>query len=203
MKWLEVDRKLAASGLAVFTDREFRSITGATPTSAKFQLIRYARRGLLRRLKRGLYAAEARLPSKWTLANRLYRPSYISLESALSYYGLIPETVYSVTSVTTKSTREFEVLGTSYSYRAIKRAAFTGYRGIEIEGRPVLMAEKEKALADYLYFVFLKKARQNTRLRLEGIGRRALLEYLTAFAHRGLVEWFRHDLKSADRGAER
>lgn len=198
MKWIEMDRSLARSGLRAFTDREFRSITGTTAMSAKFILIRYTRRGLLRRLKRGLYAVEGRLPSKWCLANRLYQPSYISLESALSYHGLIPETVYSVTSVTTKSTREFNVLGTSYLFRTVKRKGFFGYRSVEVDGQSALMAEKPKALADYLYFVFLKKARLNNRLRLKGVNRSGLLKNLEAFQHPGLVEWFKHDLKIPD-----
>lgn len=203
MKWMEIDRKLAESGLRVFTDREFRAVTASTPASAKFLLIRYAKRKLLQRVKRGLYASAGRLPSKWMLANRLYQPSYISLESALSYYGLIPETVYSVTSVTTKSTRRFQALGTSYVYRSLKRAAFSGYRGIEIEGQPVLIAEREKALADYLYFAYLEKTRLNPRLRLREVRARALAGHLAAFGNPGLLEWFKHDFKNADLGARR
>jgi len=203
MKWIELEKKLARSGLRLFSGREFRSVTGAAPVGAKFLLIRYAKNGLLRRLKRDLYAVEGRLPSRWAVANKLYQPSYVSLASALSYYGLIPETVYSVTSVTTKSTREFEVLGASYLFRTIKRKAFCGYRGVNIEGESVLLAEKEKALADYLYFVFLKKESLNSRLRADGLDAAGLLKYLKAFAHPGLVEWVRHDLKIADHRVER
>lgn len=202
MKWIELDKQLARSGLRTFTGREFLSVTGATPIAGKFLLIRYTKRGLLRRLKRGLYAVASRPPSKWAVANRLYQPSYISLESALSYHGVIPETVYSVTSVTTKSTREFDVAGTRYSFRTIKRRAFSGYRAIEVEGQSVLLAEKPKALADYLYFAYLKKSRLNSRLRLRVVNRRALLECLAAFEHSGLVEWFKNDLKIPDHGTQ-
>lgn len=203
MKWIEIDKKLAQSGLRAFTGREFLSVTGATPIAGKFLLIRYTKRGLLQRLKRGLYAVASRPPSKWAVANRLYQPSYVSLESALSYHDIIPETVYSVTSVTTKSTREFDVAGISYSFRTIKRSAFFGYRAIEVEGQSVLLAEKPKALADYLYFAYLKKTRLNSRLRLKEVGRRDLLECLAAFERPGLVEWFKNDLKIADNGTQR
>ncbi|MBI2062001.1 MAG: type IV toxin-antitoxin system AbiEi family antitoxin domain-containing protein [Nitrospirae bacterium] len=202
MKWMEIDKIVARSGLRAFTDREFRAVTGTTAMSAKFMLIRYTRRGLLKRLKRGLYAVEGRLPPKWALANRLYQPSYISLESALSYYGIIPETVYSVTSVGTKSTREFEVLGTRYLFRTVTRRVFTGYRNVEIEGQPVLIAEKSKALADYLYFVFLKKARLNTRLRLKAVSRRDLMNSLEAFGNARFLRWFKHDLTVSDHRTE-
>ena len=203
MKWIETHKKLAASGLRAFTDREFRAVTGATPASAKFLLIRYTRKGLLRRLKRGLYAVEGELPSQWALANRLYRPSYISLETALSYHRLIPETVYSVTSVTTRSTREFEVSGVSYSYRTIKRKAYFGYRAIQQDGETVLIAEKAKALADYLYLLYLRGGTVNSRLRWNEVPRRQLLDCLAAFEHPGLAEWFKHDLEIADRRTQR
>lgn len=203
MKWPETHKKLAACGLRAFTDREFQAVTGSTPVSAKFLLIRYTKSGLLRRLRRGLYAVEGELPSQWTLANRLYRPSYISLETALSHYHLIPETVYSVTSVTTRSTREFDVMGTSYSYRTIKRSAFRGYRAIRQSGETILIAEKAKALADYLYLVYLRGAPVNSRLKLKEVPRRELLEQLAAFKHPGLVKWFKNDLKIPDHRIQR
>ncbi|MBI5243458.1 MAG: type IV toxin-antitoxin system AbiEi family antitoxin domain-containing protein [Elusimicrobia bacterium] len=203
MKWFEIDRRLACSGLRMFTGREFRHIAGVGEVAAKFLLMRYARRGLLRRLKRGLYAAAARPPSSWAAANRVYRPSYISLESALSYYGMIPETVYSVTSATTRSTREFDVQGMGYVYRTIKKAAFAGYRAVEINGETVLVAEREKALADTLYLAFLRKEPLNSRLDFSLAERGRLLAYLKGFKHPGLVERFENDIKIPDRRAAR
>lgn len=199
MKWIEIDNKLKASGFKVFSSREFRAITGSSEVTAKFMLIRYTKKGLLRKLKRELYISTNRTPSPWFIANQLYKPSYLSLESALSYYGLIPESVFSVTSVTTKTTREFEAGDRLYLYRTIKRRAFSGYRSIEINGEPVLIAEREKALADYLYFVFLKRASLNERLSLVGIKIRRLQNYLRAFGKPDLLDWYRHDFKISDR----
>lgn len=203
MKWIEIERQLAAAGFNMFSDHEFKRITQTSPVAAKFLLIRYTRRGLLCRLKRGLYAVKSRMPASWAVANRLYMPSYISLTCALSYYGMIPETVYSVTSVTTKGTREFETEGISYAYRTIKRRAFAGYGSIEIQGSPVLIADREKALADYLYFVFLKKESLNARLSLRKVNRRKLEDYLGSFGHPGLIERFRHDFKIPNRRTAR
>jgi len=178
-------------------------VTGFGEVAAKFLLIRYTRRGLLCRLKRGLYALRSRMPSKWGIANRLYKPSYISLASALSYYGCIPESVYAVTSITAKSTRDFAADGTTYIYRTIKRGAFGGYKGAEINGETVLLAEKEKALADYLYFVFLKKETLNGRLSLRDAKARLLEARLKDFGNKKLLDWYRHDLKIADRRLKR
>jgi predicted transcriptional regulator of viral defense system len=199
MKWIEIEGKLREGGFRLFTAREFRQVTGSGAVAAKFLLIRYTRRGLLRRLKRGLYALSSRMPSKWGIANRLYKPSYISLVSALSYYGFIPESVYAVTSITTKSTREFEADGTAYAYRTVKSGAFGGYKGVELGEETVLLAEKEKALADYLYFVFLKKERLNSRLSLRGANIRRLEGYLRDFKNKRLMDWYRHDLKIGNR----
>lgn len=194
-----MDRRLRESGVKVFTDREFRALARATPASAKFLLIRYTRRGILCRLKRGHYAVRDRIPSPWIIANHLYKPSYISLNSALSYYGLIPETVYSTTSITTRTTREFEVEGMAYSYCTIKRSAFNGYRSIDREGETVLIAEREKALADYLYFVYLKKMSLNDRLTLDAVHKGKLLDALRTFQNPELVRWFKYDLRIPDR----
>jgi predicted transcriptional regulator of viral defense system len=198
MKWPQIDRALAESGFRLFSGREFRRLTATTPIAAKFLLMRYVRRGLLRRLRRGLYAAAGRLPARWAIANKIYGPSYISLASALSYYGLLPETVYSVTSVTTKSTREFEVDGVRYGYRTIKHGAFGGYRGVEIDGETVLIAEREKALADYLYFVFLKKESFNRRLDMSKVDQRKLRGCLREFGSPRLLEWYENDLPRPD-----
>ncbi|MBI4350805.1 MAG: hypothetical protein HY550_05155 [Elusimicrobia bacterium] len=198
MKWMEIEARLRGGGFRLFSAREFRQVTGSGAVAAKFLLIRYTRRGLLCRLKRGLYALRSAMPSKWGIANRLYKPSYISLASALSYYGFIPESVYAVTSVTAKTTREFEADGTSYIYRTVKKDAFSGYKTIETGGETVLLAEKEKALADYLYFVFLKKERLNTRLNMRGANKRLLGGYLRAFKNKRLLDWYAHDLKIPD-----
>lgn len=202
MKWIEIENKLRGGGFRLFTAREFQQVTGSGAISAKFLLIRYTRRGLLRRLKRGVYALKSFMPSKWGIANRLYKPSYISLSSALSYYGIIPESVYAVTSITTKTTREFEADGTVYIYRAIKRCAFRGYKSVEIGEETVLIAEKEKALADYLYFVFLKKEKMNNRLNMRGADKKLLVGHLKDFKNKKLMDWYGHDFKIVDRRHE-
>lgn len=199
MKWPSVRERLVASGARLFTAREFQVLTGSTPVAAKFLLIRYTKRGLLRRLRRGLYAVSDRLPSRWAIANRLYAPSYVSLLSALSYHGLIPDAVYAVSSVTTKATRAFAVDGVDYAYRTIRRRAFAGYRAVEFEGEAVLIAEPEKAAADYLYFCFRRKEPVNDRLDLDRVGRKGLEAHLRRFGARGLLEWCRHDLPRSDR----
>lgn len=86
------------------------------------------------------------------LANKLYSPSYVSLETALSIYNVIPEVAMSVTSITTKPTREFKNYHGLFKYRSVKPKAFIGYRIIEENKFKIKIAEPEKALVDYIYF---------------------------------------------------
>ncbi|MFW5760083.1 MAG: type IV toxin-antitoxin system AbiEi family antitoxin domain-containing protein [Cyclobacteriaceae bacterium] len=84
-------------------------------------------------------------------ANRIYRHSYISMETALSYYGLIPEAVYTTTSVSTLKTASFDTPLGTFAYRHVKQALFFGYRVMEWQKFPIKMAEPEKLILDYLY----------------------------------------------------
>jgi predicted transcriptional regulator of viral defense system len=92
----------------------------------------------------------------WYQANHLVQPSYISFESALSYYGFIPEGVFSITSVTTLKTVKIDTGDKNFIYRYIKPSRFFGYKIIYYQygsnKLPIKFASPEKALLDYLYF---------------------------------------------------
>lgn len=88
----------------------------------------------------------------FSLANILLKPSYISLETALQYYGLFAEAVnYSITSVTTKLPRKFNNRAGIYSYRSISKKLFTGFKTIKGDFDFVI-ALPHKAVFDYLYY---------------------------------------------------
>jgi predicted transcriptional regulator of viral defense system len=114
------------------------------------------RKGSIIRIKKGLYIfgdEYRRSPfSREILANLMYGPSYISLDYALHYYGLIPERVEAVTSVTTGRSRRFSTPVGLFTYRMIPLETFrVGMDRIEIgEGRAFIMATPAKALADKL-----------------------------------------------------
>jgi predicted transcriptional regulator of viral defense system len=118
-------------------------------------LSRWKVRHLVVSLKNGLYEliypGDHRIPALF-IAGKLYAPSYVSLETALSLYHLLPETAAGVTSITTKPTRRMTNRHGLFLYRTVRPELFCGYRVQEEGGYPVLMAEPEKALADYLYF---------------------------------------------------
>ena len=109
--------------------------------------------GELIRLKRGLYVVNELVSGKpidsCLCANHLYGPSYVSLQWALRFYGLIPERVFMMTSVTTKRTRSFDTPIGSFSYMQVPKIYFPiGVRMEESNGCCSLMATPEKALCD-------------------------------------------------------
>ena len=108
------------------------------------------------RIKKGLYtfgeAFRGEPVNRGYLANLIYGPSYISLDYALNYHGLIPERVETITSVTTRRSRIFDTPFGVFSYRMLTGPRYTIGAGLETDGRtPLLLATPEKALADKVW----------------------------------------------------
>lgn len=113
--------------------------------------------GQIIRLKRGMYVLSEELTQKpinrFLVANHLYGPSYVSQQTALRYYGLIPETVYSVQSVTTKATRSFNTpIGTFFYTSAQPQWFPIGVHMHTETDLSYLIATPEKALLDVVQF---------------------------------------------------
>jgi len=148
---------LEKNGVSIFSLRDIENIfPNANVGTIKNNLTNWLKKGYINRLKRGLYECvyphpESDIPDFY-IANRLYSPSYVSLETALSLYNIIPGIAAQVTSVTTKPTREFRNMHGVFIYRSCKKGAFTGYKIVSYEGYKVLIADMEKALVDFLYF---------------------------------------------------
>ena len=113
------------------------------------------RDGDIIRLRRGLYVCPESITGKALslelIANRLLTPSYVSMSTALRYYGLIPEVVYVCQSMTTKESREYETPVGRFSFAKMKKEAFNiGIGNIEEDGYSILIATPEKALCDLI-----------------------------------------------------
>lgn len=122
---------------------------------SRLQFSRWVKAGHLLRLKRGLYClppgATPRFSLTW-LANRLYSPSYLSFEFMLSWYDLIPERVAVLTSISTRKTLRLTNSVGQFVYRTLQPSHFFGFEERRDEYQaPVLMAQPEKALLDYIY----------------------------------------------------
>ncbi len=120
------------------------------------EILKLTRRGVLLRVKKGLYVARkgfAKEPySREVVANLIYGPSYISLEYALSWYGLIPERVENISNMTTKRSKVFKTPIGEFAYRSLPVSKYAlGIGRVTIDAnRSALMATPEKALADLL-----------------------------------------------------
>jgi len=131
---------------------------------------------LILRARRGLYVVAPRVSrkevDKFLLANHIYGPSYISLETALEYHGLIPEAVYEVRSVTPFRGKEYDTMFGRFLYRSVPKGYFkTGISMTGTDEQRYLMASPEKALCDLLMLT--------SDLRIQSA--RAMREYLEGF----------------------
>ena len=187
--------KIKAKRISLFSAMNIQTLFGVSKVAATFLLYRYSKQGFIVRVKRGLYAFPDALPPELYLANKLYGPSYISREFALSYHGIIPETVYEITSVTTKSTRRFESLRKIYSYRRLKRKAFTGYILEKQRGFTFQIADAEKAFVDTLYYRVIFGEKPISRFKKEKVNPIKALKYAKLFENQKLVAILKRTLQ--------
>ena len=128
-------------------------------------LTRWCRKGLLLKLRNEYYAFPEfrQVPdASRYVANRIYTPSYISLHSAMAFYGMIPEEVVQITSVTTLKTAKFENAFGTFHYQNVKTPLYFGYEIKTMQnGRGLLFATPEKALLDLLYLNPFYKTEQD------------------------------------------
>jgi len=141
----------------IFTDRDLVNLFGESAGS-RYGLVKRAcaRQGIIR-VKRGLYCLapphQRRTLNLYQLAQNIYGPSYVSMESALSYHGWIPEAVHSVTMACMKKSKDFVTPLGAFNFKRIPVRVF--YSEVERvssdNGEAFLMARPLKALSDYVY----------------------------------------------------
>jgi len=184
---MEFERLLEIVGDEPIFETSLLLAGDVNPTNTRRQLSRWTKAGRLYQLRRGLYALAPPFqkvkPHPFLIANRMVRASYVSLQAALAYYGLIPEYVPVVTSVTTARPGRWETPLGVYEFRHVKTGLLFGYRLTDLGGdQKAFVATPEKALLDLVYLqaggdspVYLRELRlQNLdRLNPEEIRRQA------------------------------
>ncbi len=183
---LAIRDTLLAKHLPIFSAREFGVLLSLSNRQTLYYLQKGAENGLFIQAKRGIYYLKTDPPSELEIANQLYRPSYISFEFALAYYNLLPEMVYTITSATTKPTREYTVETKIFRYTTIKLSAYTGYEMKVANHKRFFIAEPEKAIVDYLYAVSLGRRALSERLDLSTVDIKKIKIYTTLFASKSL-----------------
>lgn len=185
---------------AKLKDFDIFSLADIRKIEAKFDLRRineWMAKGYLKKIRRGYYIfsdTSLNEHALFLIANTIYHPSYISLEMAFSLYGLIPEAVYGITSVTPLKTNQFKTESGVFSYKHLKPGLMFGYELREQNKRRYLVAEIEKALLDFLYLnPHIKDVRDFEGLRFNAAEFKAkadmgrLNKYLNAFGVRALT----------------
>lgn len=153
MKYLTFKQKIKF--LPIFATGLLSSLTDDV-NILKVQMAHWKKKGLIVQLRKGLYVLgkEEREvePSLFYVANQIFIPSYVSMESALAFYGLIPEFVAQITSVTARKTCRFENDFGVFSYQHLQPKCYRGFRVVKDENNlNFLIAEPEKAVVDFLY----------------------------------------------------
>lgn len=174
--------------LPIFTPQNLRNLgLNLYPN----ELTRWIKQGYLTKLRGGLYALTDGLsqltPSM--IAPYLVSPSYISLSTALSHHGLIPEAVFANTSVTSKGTRSYRLPQGNFTYQHLPSHLFFGYNHIQDSPLSYNLAEPEKALLDFFYLnpsIKNSKDLSELRLNLEPLDWPKLKIYLAVFKHERL-----------------
>lgn len=188
MKLIEIQERIAGRGLLVFSRQEFRGFMDLSETASQKLLERYTKKRILVRLRNGFYMLSSKPAHSFAISNKIYQPSYVSFESALSFHRLIPETVYEISAATTRTTMCFVIGGRAFAYHKIKRGAYSGYEPTRLGGEVVYIASREKALVDYLYLVSLGRKPLYERLILGNLDKRRAMKYARLFARSNLEE---------------
>ena len=165
------------------------------------RLSEWQKKGYIKKIVKGYYLfsdIDMNEGMLLAIANKIYKPSYISFETAMSHYRLIPESIYMITSASTKRTSLFETPMARFSYRTIKPALFFGY---SLLSSGIKMAFMEKAILDYFYinpavrteddFASLRINREEMVSR---VNKERLTGYLQRFNHKRLTKTMKHFL---------
>ncbi len=151
MKYLKFREALKSK--TIFTYNDIRKIA---PAFHRRQLVEWQKAGYIIKIRNGYYCFSDQEKNEQLLyhfANQLYKPSYISLVSAMSYYNLIPEAVFNITSVGTLKTTQFDTPYGRFNYSNIKPLLFFGYQLITSNSTTLKIAEPEKMILDYCYLL--------------------------------------------------
>ncbi len=146
-----IDLKTELKDFIVFSTNDIEKID---PSFHNQRLSEWQKKGYIKKIRQGYYVfsdLEINEKTLFLIANKIYAPSYISLEMALSWYNLIPEAVYGITCVTSRKTADFQTPAGNFIYKHIKPELMFGYDLGDCHGRSYAVARMEKAVLDYLY----------------------------------------------------
>jgi predicted transcriptional regulator of viral defense system len=186
---LEIYRTLQIENIALLTVSDLRRRFRITQANTAYKTMqRLVAKGLLTRVQEGVYQRSDRPVHDFVLANAMVTPSYVSLESALSRYGILSQAPMIVTSVTARKGRTMETRTKTFEYAHLAPHLFTGY----IKEADYVIATPTKALFDAVYLA-AKGARSVPvdELDLTAIDKKAFAGYCGAVRAPQLAEYLK------------
>jgi predicted transcriptional regulator of viral defense system len=170
------------------------------PNDKIYQL---AKEGVIQSIKKGLYVVGPALnvdrrPEPFLLANHILGPSYVSVETALSYHGIIPERVYEIASMTTQAPRNFNTPLGTFTYTRLSLPYYSfGIRSEKLaDDQYAMVASAEKALCDKIITtsgLLLRSKKAAEKFLLENM--RMDEEILKRLNAKAMSAWIKGSLK--------
>ena len=190
--------------LACFSTHQVRAIV---PNFNRFNWHQWQQAGYIVSLRQGWYAFADYLQQPdyaRYFAGKICAPSYISLHTALSFYGIIPEAVVEITSVTTQKTCRYDNAFGQFSYQTIRPRLFWGFEPKTMrDGKQYMMATPEKAIIDLLYLYpqystldEMRELRFDEDWVREELNKERLMEYTERIGSPALTKRIRRLLKA-------
>lgn len=191
MQFIELKTEL--KDFVVFSIKDIEKID---PAFHNQRLSEWQEKGYIKKIRQGYYFfpdLEINEKVLFLISNKIYSPSYVSLEMALSWHNLIPEAVYGVTCATSRKTAGFQTPIGNFIYKHIKPELMFGYDLGDYNGRNYAIARMEKAILDYLYLnPAVKEAKDFEAMRFnaaefkEKADAKKMEKYLIAFGNKSL-----------------
>lgn len=156
MGFITVDKAtniLYKKKVSLFGINDAKKVFAISKDNTVYKLLqRLEKKNIIKRIENGKYLFSFTEVSDFEIANFLFSPSYISLESALSFYGILSQFPYTITSVTSKKSKRVVYEDKEYEFVHIESKYFYGF----LKKDRFLIASPEKALIDMLYFMAKK-----------------------------------------------
>lgn len=195
MKFIDLKNRLSQNALI-----DIRNVINIFDSIDRRRLYEWQKKGYIKKLTNNFYIfSDTKIndPFLKMIGNKIYSPSYIGLESALSFYGFIPEAVFQITSITSRKTRNIETPVANFNYRSIHKRLFWGYQLNTETEHVFFISDPEKTILDLLYLnPNLDDAGSFEELRLNNEIFKKLLDicklkkYLQLFSHDRLSRSF-------------
>ncbi|MAG45036.1 hypothetical protein CL633_04080 [bacterium] len=208
MKKIEAIQVLQKSNKKIFTLPDLRKLLNIENDNTAYkQAEGLIKSNILKRAIKGVYYLVMDSPSDFELANFIYQPSYISLESALNYYGILIQSSQQITSITSKSAKNIEVDNKEFTYAHLDQKYFSNYKqslskdkqslksSLRSDYKKVdsfIIATPEKALIDTMFFTSIGRSHLNLdELILDSINKTKFQEIASKISNRAFKNYLK------------